>query len=144
MVNLGPHDGQAAGPKRGEENLEINQIRRTSSARRTGAGSDVHGKWVTIHKAATVYTRIQTNTHSLLRELSGPRPFRRVVDIVSKPRIWSRGAKAISLENRPTLQVTGSGRIGISSASTVPHAGPHLDTRLFNPTGVREVEVLEN
>ena len=100
--------------------------------------------WVTIHKAATVYTRIQTNTHSLLRELSGLRPFRRVVDIVSKPRIWSCGAKAISLENRPTLQVTGSGRTAISSAPTVPHAGPHLDTQLFNPTGVREVEVLGN
>ena len=99
---------------------------------------------MTIYMAATVYTRIQTNTHSLLRELSGPRPFRRVVDIVSKRRIWSCGAKAISLENRPTLQVTGSGRTGISSASTVPHAGPHLDTRLFNPTGVREVEVLGN
>ena len=30
------------------------------------------------------------NIHSLLRELSGPRPLRRVMDIVSKPRIWSR------------------------------------------------------
>ena len=63
-----------------------------------------------------------------VRELSGPRPFRRVVDIVFKPRIWNCGAKAISLENRPTLQVTGSGRTAISSASTVPHAGAHLDT----------------
>ena len=52
----------------------------------------------------------ETNTHNLLRELSGPRPLRRVADIVSKPRIWSRGAKAILLDNRPVLQVTGSGR----------------------------------
>ena len=65
------------------------------------------------------------------------------MDTVFKPPIWSRGAKAISLKNRPTLQVTGSGRSAIT-ASTVPHAGPHLDTRLPNPTGVREVEVLEN
>ena len=41
-------------------------------------------------------------------ELSGPRPLRRIVDTVSKPHIWSRGATAILLENRPTLQVTGS------------------------------------
>ena len=61
-----------------------------------------------------MHTRVQTNIESLLREPSGPRPLRRVVDIViSKPRIWSRGAKAISLENRPALQVTGSGRTAI-------------------------------
>ena len=84
--------------------------------------------WVTVHKAATVYTWIQTNTHSLLRELSGPRPFRQVVDIVSKPRIWSRDAKAILLENGPTLQVTGSGRTATTSASTVPYAGTNLNT----------------
>ena len=37
-----------------------------------------------------------------------------VVDIVSKPRIWSRGAKAILFDNRPALQVTGSGRTVIA------------------------------
>ena len=57
-----------------------------------------------------MYTRVQTNIESLLRELSGPRPLHRVVDIVSKPRIWSRGAEAISFENWPTLQVKGLGR----------------------------------
>ena len=66
-----------------------------------------------------VYTRVQTNIDSLLRELSGPRPLRRVVDIVSKPRIWSRGTKTISLESRPTLQVTGMGRTVISSTSAI-------------------------
>ena len=91
-----------------------------------------------------MYTRVWTNIESLLGEASGPRPLRRVMDTISKPRIRSRGANAISLENRPTLQVTGSGRTAISSAPTVPHAGPHLDTQLFNPTGVREVEVLGN
>jgi len=30
------------------------------------------------------------------------------MDIVSKPRIWSRGALAISLETQPTSQVTGA------------------------------------
>ena len=43
---------------------------------------------------------------------------RRAVDIVSKPRIWSHGANAISLGNRPTFHVAGSGRTVISSAST--------------------------
>ena len=33
-----------------------------------------------------------------------------VVDIVSKPRIWSRGAKAMLPDYWPALQVTGSGR----------------------------------
>ena len=42
-----------------------------------------------------------------LRELSGPRPLHRVEDIVSKPRIWNRGAMAISLESQPTLQIMG-------------------------------------
>ena len=30
-----------------------------------------------------------------------------VVDIVSKPRIWSRGAKAILLNNRPPSKLRG-------------------------------------
>ena len=59
-------------------------------------------------------------------ELSGPRPFRRVTEIVSKSRIWSRGAKAISLENRPTLQVTGPGRTVVLSTSATLYAGVHL------------------
>ena len=46
-----------------------------------------------------MYTRVQTIIKSLLRELSGPRPLRRAVDIVSKPRIWSHGAKTILLDN---------------------------------------------
>ena len=54
-----------------------------------------------------------TDIHGLIRELSGPRPLRRVVDIVSKPRIWSRSAKAISLENWPTLEAMVSGRTAI-------------------------------
>ena len=57
-----------------------------------------------------MYTLVQTNIESLFRELSGPRPLRRIVDIVSKPRIQGRGAKAILLDNQPALQVTGSGR----------------------------------
>jgi hypothetical protein len=41
---------------------------------------------------------VQTNTYDLTRELSGPRLLRRVVNIVSKPRIWNPGAKAVSLK----------------------------------------------
>ena len=63
-----------------------------------------------------VHTSPDEYPESLLRELSGSRPLRRVVevvDIVSKPRIWSRRAKAISLENWPTLEVMESGRTAI-------------------------------
>jgi hypothetical protein len=35
-----------------------------------------------------VYTWIWTHIQSLLRELSGPRPFCRDTDIVFKPHIW--------------------------------------------------------
>ena len=42
--------------------------------------------------------------NSLLRELSGPRPLCRGVDIVSKSRIWGDGASAISFETQPTFQ----------------------------------------
>ena len=61
--------------------------------------------WVTIHKAATVYTRIQTNTHSLLRELSGLRPFRRVVDIVSHLELRRQGNFARKPANPPSYGV---------------------------------------
>ena len=64
---------------------------------------------------------------SLLRELSEPCPLCQVVDIVSKPRIWSCGAKAIPLENQPTLQVTGSGRTVILFTSVILYAGIHFD-----------------
>ena len=70
---------------------------------------------------------MHTNVRGLIRGLSGPRPFCRVVGIVSKPQMWGRGATAISFENRPTLQVTGSGRTN-RFISTVPYAGVHLDT----------------
>ena len=33
---------------------------------------------------------VQTNAHALIRELSGPRPLCRVVDIVPKPLIWNQ------------------------------------------------------
>ena len=46
------------------------------------------------------------NIHSLIRELSGPRPLCRVTDIGSKPRIWNRKVGAISSETRPTSELT--------------------------------------
>ena len=67
--------------------------------------------WVTVRKATTcTHESRRVSRAFYIRELSGPRPLRRVVDIVSRLRIWSRGAKAILLDNRPALQVTGSGR----------------------------------
>ena len=87
------------------------------------------GDWVTVHiEGYNVYTRVQTNIESLLRELSGPCPLRQVVDIDSKPRIWSHGTKAVSFENWSALQATGPGRTVTSSASTILYAGVHLDS----------------
>ena len=54
--------------------------------------------------------RATTRTNKCLcpyKELSGPRSLRRVMKIVSKPRIWDRGAEAVSLETQRPLQMTG-------------------------------------
>ena len=64
---------------------------------------------------------MRTNSDGLIRELSGPRLLRRAIDIVPKPRTWSRGARAISLENQTTVQTAG--------------AGKDQDLTYFNPTG---------
>ena len=56
-------------------------------------------------------------------ELSGPRPFRRGVDIASKPRILDRGATTVSLESRPIFHITGAGRTAIQLTSTLPCTG---------------------
>ena len=63
------------------------------------------------------------NIRTLLRELSGPRPLRWAVDIVSKPRFWNHGAKAVSLEAQPAFRVTGSGRAPTLPTSSLPSSG---------------------
>ena len=45
------------------------------------------------------------NINSLLREVSGPRPSRRVMDIISKPGIRNRSAR--SLENQSIFRIMG-------------------------------------
>jgi len=45
-----------------------------------------------------------------IRELSGPRPLRRVTDIDSKPLIWNRNTGIISFEAQPTAQIMGGGK----------------------------------
>jgi hypothetical protein len=57
-----------------------------------------------------MYMRIQMDIKTLIRELSGPRPLRWVMDIVPKPHIWNRGAKAVSLETQSTIQIMGAGK----------------------------------
>jgi hypothetical protein len=47
---------------------------------------------------------------TLIRELSGPRPLRWVMDIISKSPIWNCGAQAVSLETQPTVQIMGAGK----------------------------------
>jgi len=57
--------------------------------------------------------RVRTNPdeyHAHTRELSGPRPLRRVTNIDSKPRIWNRGAGTILFESQPTAQIMGGGK----------------------------------
>jgi hypothetical protein len=46
----------------------------------------------------TVYARTRMDIKKPLREPSRLRPLRRAVDIVPKPRVWNRGARAIFLE----------------------------------------------
>ena len=66
------------------------------------------------------------NIHALMRELSGPRPLCRVVDIVSKPLIWNQINTVYSLEFRErcesfrheVLAGTGSSNGSQGSAST--------------------------
>jgi hypothetical protein len=69
-----------------------------------------------------------TNTHALTRELSGPRPLRRAGDIVSKPRIWNHGAKAVSLRTQPTLRVAGSGELANPPTSALLYVGAITST----------------
>ena len=68
--------------------------------------------------------------NNLLRELSGPRPLCRGVDIVSKPRICSHGASAVTLETQPTYQTTGDGKDG------------NPDTRISSYVGVHDAKIL--
>ena len=65
---------------------------------------------------------MHTNTHGLIRELSGPRPLRRVLDIVFKPRIYSATGRRFA----PNLRNYGPGRATISSTSPPPHAAVTL------------------
>jgi len=62
-----------------------------------------------------------------VRELSGLRALRRGVEIVSKPRIWSRGASAVSLETQSTFQTTGNGKDGNFTYSNLTTCWCHFD-----------------
>jgi len=53
-----------------------------------------------------MYKWIQINIEPLL----GPRPLRRVTDIVSGPRTWNHNAGVISFEAQPTNQIMGTGK----------------------------------
>jgi hypothetical protein len=78
-----------------------------------------------------VYTWIQTNPHSLLRQLSGPRPLCRDVDMVPKPHICDRGALAVSFNTQP-----GTGRVAIPPASNLPRAGATSTSMLNAPVSL--------
>ena len=76
----------------------------------------------------TVHTRVQTNTHYLLRELSGPHPLCRDMDIVSKPHIWNHNTGVVSFECWPPSEIQGSGKAAIPATSIqlVPMSSPYL------------------
>jgi len=88
-----------------------------------------------------MYTCIQTSIQSLLRELSGPRPLRRDVDIASKPRIWDHGASAVSLETRPTSQILGCGKGGSPVYFNPTICWCDFDIQSSSFVGPRDVEV---
>jgi len=50
------------------------------------------------------------------------RPLLRVVDIVSKPRIWNHDASVVSLETSQYFKLR-TGMTGIPPTPTLPHAG---------------------
>ena len=99
------------------------------------------GDWVTVRKAAILYTRIQTNIHCLLRELSGPRPLCRGADIVSKPFVWDLKMYTVcrpeSIEN--PQRVSGRVILGVEDDLQsvpfflTPALLPSLGTRLPRP-----------
>ena len=64
------------------------------------------------------------------------------VDIVSKPRIWNRGASAISLETQPTFQTAGDGKDGNPAYLNPTTYWRHLDALFPGLVGVYDVEVL--
>ena len=82
------------------------------------------------------------NINSLLRELSGPRPLCRGVDIVSKPRIWGDGASAVSFETQPTFQTAGCGKGGNPTYFNPTTCWYHPDTRFSSLVRIHDVEVL--
>ena len=63
-----------------------------------------------------------TNINCLLRELSGPRPLRRGMDIVFRPRIWDHGALTFSFKALPIFRATAAGRVATPPTPTPPHA----------------------
>jgi len=61
------------------------------------------------------------NIYALIRELSGPRPLRRVPDICRKPRIWNRKARAVSFETPQRMGLLGLGRTTTQPPSGSPN-----------------------
>ena len=82
------------------------------------------------------------NINSLLRELSGPRPLCRGVDIVSKPRIWGGGASAVSFEIQLAFQTVGGGKGDNSTYFNPTTCWRHSDTQLSSLVRIHDVEVL--
>ena len=97
---------------------------------------------MTVSRATQCYRRVQVNIDNLLRELSGPQPLHRDVDIISKPRIWNRGASAVSFETQPAFQTTGGGKGGNPTYFNPTLCQCHLDTKFPSFVDVRDVEVL--
>ena len=82
------------------------------------------------------------NINNLLRELSGPQPLCRGVDIVFKPRIWGDGASAVSFETQPTSHTAGCGKGGNPTYFNPTTCWYHPDTRFSGFVRIHDVEVL--
>jgi len=84
----------------------------TSTYNENGFRADTRRRWSRIWDFAEsgVLGATSNPDKGTIGELSGPRPLRRVADIVSKPRIWNRNAGIDSFEAHPTTRIMGGGK----------------------------------
>ena len=97
---------------------------------------------MTVRGMCSVYKTSSDEYQTHIRELSGPRPLGRVVDFVSKPRIWSCGAKAILLKSGSTFRIMGDRKDQKPAQFKLTVPWSHPDALPFSPVGVCDAEVL--
>ena len=78
-----------------------------------------------------------------MRELSGPRPLRRAMDIDSKPRIWNHNAGPFRSKPSQLLKLWGAGRTATPPTSSPPNGGVTLTPQLLISSSCAEWRVMD-